>query len=279
MNFLQRFINNPIFLKELEVRSRKPARYRRFNYAGPVLHLALLLLPLIIFILSALPEIGGKRPDSVKMLTELSWFALGMTLVFQLLYFMCCSAIFAAGSFTAEKEQNTYELLLSIPVSVPWLITGKLLGSVAPLLVELAFSVPFYLFYCVAGRLPLNVPLKAFTLFLLMIFCFGAIGIYYSVRSASTSKSIASAKNAILAFLLGPFGLAYAGIFMTLGCQDVALNLLKLEPYYLLITYIFPLGDHSFVGWFDVAVLAVYVLLPLIALYRSSAALARLHRG
>lgn len=282
MNSWQRFLHNPILLKEMEVRSRKPERYRRFNYAGPALHLLILCVPLFFFIVGLLPDLLAGRlhwARNLHALRDSAWLALGTTLVFQLLYFMFNSASFTSGSLTVEKEQNTYDLLMSIPVSVPWLVTGKLAGSLAPLIVEVVASLPVYAIYCLAGGISLTAALKAGLLLLLIIYAFGAFGLYVSARNASTVKAHNGAKNLVLAFLLGPFALAYAGIFVTLGYQDFATSLLKFEPYYLLIAWIFPVNAAEMVGWFDVAVIAFYVILPLFALNKVSSIISRLHRG
>ena len=62
----------------------------------------------------------------------------------QLLLVMLYAPAFGATAITSEKEQNSYELLFTTQLSPASIITGKLLSSVACLLLLVVFSFPIF---------------------------------------------------------------------------------------------------------------------------------------
>jgi ABC-type transport system involved in multi-copper enzyme maturation permease subunit len=125
-------------------------------------------------------------------------------LVFGVAIYLFVSPI-AASAITTEREQGTYELLLSAPIAEWGLFLGKVLSSVAFSLALIFMTFPVALLLFLLGGFEPEEFLAALGLLLLGGLCAGMVGVWASEVSATTPRAIFKAYLSLLPFLLGTF--------------------------------------------------------------------------
>jgi ABC-type transport system involved in multi-copper enzyme maturation permease subunit len=106
-----------------------------------------------------------------------------------------------SGAVTGEREKNSWEALLLTPIETRHLVRGKMwgiAGACVPYL--LAYAVPALILAAIGGIPSLLVVLLMLAVTILGIFYVAASGIWWSVRSKSSWRS-----------LLGTLGMTYVG--------------------------------------------------------------------
>ncbi|GIW83071.1 MAG: hypothetical protein KatS3mg105_4878 [Gemmatales bacterium] len=123
-------------------------------------------------------------------------------MIFSLIVGIRCS-----GAVSGEREKQTWEALLLTPLETKQLIRGKLwgiIGSANPYF--FAYAIPACLFSLVAGWLSFFWVVLGLAVTWLAMYYVGATGIWCSVRSKSSWRS-----------LLGTLGFCYVGGFIVYG--------------------------------------------------------------
>ncbi len=119
-----------------------------------------------------------------------------------------------SGSVTGEREKQTWESLLTAPLSGKELIQGKLWGVTgASYWYLLAYGATAALLSVLGGALALFWTLLWLGVTVLAMYFVGAAGLYCSARSSSSGRS-----------LLATLGMAYGGgavVFLTTGVLSV----------------------------------------------------------
>jgi ABC-type transport system involved in multi-copper enzyme maturation permease subunit len=151
---------------------------------------------LAVFAVTALLS-GRAIPDSTGAADD--YFGLQAALVF--LIATAVVGVRCSGAVTGEREHQTWEALLLTPLPVRELVRNKvrgIIGAARPYLI--AYAVPALVFAFLAGPVAFFwTAIGLLGLWPAMYFV-GAAGIYYSVRSASSWKS-----------LLATMGIGYVG--------------------------------------------------------------------
>jgi ABC-type transport system involved in multi-copper enzyme maturation permease subunit len=113
-------------------------------------------------------------------------------------------AIRCSGAVTGEREKNTWEALLLTPLETRELIRSKLWGIIGASIPYLAaYAVPALLLALVGGGIPLFWTALWLGVTVLALVFVGAAGLWCSVRSKSSWRS-----------LLGTLGISYIGGFL-----------------------------------------------------------------
>ncbi len=97
---------------------------------------------------------------------------------------------FAAGSITGEKERKSYEMLLASPLRPGAIVLGKLLASLAHLLLLIFASLPIVMLCLPLGGVSLYEVLALYLALILSVVTFGMISLAASSYFRRTSASL-----------------------------------------------------------------------------------------
>jgi hypothetical protein len=197
--------DNPIVIKERQVRKRRLMEKWYRGWSAYALFPAVITAPLLIGYLGlALEgrELHRYYDDILRTVYPIVSF-----LLILLTCYRATSLTYA--SFVLEKEKKTYESLIGTLLTPGQLIKGKLFAGLYPLLVEITVFSPL-LFIFMAGSSQdssihfLQVTALIASMYLFAAF-FGLVGVYASLTSPTSMRANQSA-TAILAcfFLLTP---------------------------------------------------------------------------
>lgn len=125
----------------------------------------------------------------------------------------------AAGAFTGEKERKTYEMLLASPLKPGAIILGKLLASLAHVLLLVVASLPIVMLVLPQGGVSLYEVLSAYVGLLAGIVTFGFASLAFSTIFSRTVAAISVTMLAILPVLIGA-----ASLWWSLGAASAELR-------------------------------------------------------
>ena len=153
MNF-----NNPVLLKEVKLRFRSPK-----SFTGILFYLIAVCIFVFGFIFVTM-KINGtsyfKPSESFVLFTLLSYIQLGLVLFI--------TPGLTAGTISTEREKQTLSILLTTSQSSFQIISGKLLSSIAFLLLLIVAALPIYsLVFLFGGISP-----KEFVIVFFYPFCY-----------------------------------------------------------------------------------------------------------
>jgi ABC-type transport system involved in multi-copper enzyme maturation permease subunit len=192
---------NPVLQRELLVNLRMT---RAFILLGCYLGL------LAIVVLLAWPEerqLDLTNPEAARRLVNLVF--LGQYLLASLM-----SPSFAAGAITGEKERKSYEMLLASPLRPGAIVLGKLLASLAHLLLLIVASLPIVMLCLPLGGVSLYEALAAYLALVLSVITFGMISLAASSYFRRTSAALVVSYLLIL-----PLALAGAWAWIAMSGQ------------------------------------------------------------
>lgn len=177
---MKELLLSPVLVKELKL------RFRSFkSFSGLIFY----LLVLVIFVTGSLlmatqfSVSGFFRPsDSFDMFVVLS--------VIQMALVMFITPGLTAGAISTERERQTLNILLTTTQTSTQIIIGKLLSSVAFLILMLIAGLPLYsLVFLFGGVAPWQF-IMMFLLYLVTLITIGSIGIMFSTITKRTIVSI-----------------------------------------------------------------------------------------
>ena len=237
---MERFYN-PVLVKELKL------RFRSFkSFSGLMFYLAVICLFIAGFLLLT-TEFTGKgffRPDTSFMM-----FAVLTILQMALVLFITPSL--TAGAISSEREKQTLNILLTTTQSSTQIIIGKLLSSVAFLVLMLIAGLPLYsLVFLFCGVSPSQL-ISIFLFYLLTVVAIGSIGVMFSTITKRTIVAMISTYGSII--FLG--GITAFFFFLTMAFHQMGNNIsgtsfmsyfwASINPGALMLTLISPeLGDE-----------------------------------
>ncbi len=164
---------NPIVVKELRSRMR-----RRRSYVILTVYLVLVagITSLVYFGIASANEFYPD-PDLRRTLGQ-AIFATVVLLQLTAINFV--SPAFTAGSISSERENQTYDLLRTTPVSAGDIVRGKFLSGLLFMLLLLIASMPVQSMAFLFGGIELPEFLISSLMLLVTAITFSAIGIYFS---------------------------------------------------------------------------------------------------
>lgn len=195
---------NPIFVRVVETAAKRGRHAAiRISYLAALLAVALVL---VLHSLSA----GGTLTDlsrrSAFMFTIISFVQLAMA---------CLMApIFMAGAITQEKDNQTYGVLLTTPLSNAQIVLGSLASRLFFVLMLLASGIPVFLITQLFGGVPGRSILLSFMIAAATAVFTGALAVTIAVIRVGTGRTI-------FAFYLA-FGLYLAAVWMLSRVPAVA---------------------------------------------------------
>jgi ABC-type transport system involved in multi-copper enzyme maturation permease subunit len=165
-------------------------------------HLAVGDTPSKVIQLALAGDLGGLRAVQVAM-DRCDWAFFVQGIIVMLLAALVIG-VRCSGAVTGEREKNTWEALLLTPLETRQLIRSKLwgiLGASWPYLV--AYALPALTCSLAGGVVPVLMTLLALGVTLLALFFVGSAGLWCSVRSKTSWRS-----------LLSTLGISYIGGFI-----------------------------------------------------------------
>lgn len=184
--------SNPVLIKELKL------RFRSFkSISGLLFYLAALFVSVVGFLMLA-TEFTGKgffRPDESFMM-----FAMLSGLQMVLVLFMTPGL--TAGAISTEREKQTLNMLLTTTQSSFQIISGKLLASIAFLVLLMLAGLPLYsLVFLFGGVSPAQI-VSVFMAYLITMLAVGSLGIMFSTLIRRTIVAMITTYG-VMIFLSG----------------------------------------------------------------------------
>lgn len=173
---------NPVLLKELKLRFRNAKSFNAIVFY--LIALTLFLLAYLV-IMTGFSGNGYFRPtESFLLFSILTALQMGLVL------FM--APALSAGAISTEREKQTLNILLTTTQSSTQIIIGKLLSSIAFLLLTLISSLPVYsVIFLFGGISPMQLIL-VFLFYIFTVFCIGSVGLLFSTITNKTVVSMIS---------------------------------------------------------------------------------------
>ncbi|MEA0554232.1 ABC transporter permease [Lysinibacillus irui] len=184
---MERFYN-PVLVKELKL------RFRSFkSFSGLMFYLAVLCIFIAGFLLLT-TEFTGKgffRPDTSFMM-----FAVLTILQMALVLFITPSL--TAGAISSEREKQTLNILLTTTQSSTQIVVGKLLSSVAFLVLMLVAGLPLYSLVFLFGGVSPSQLISIFLFYLVTVVAIGSIGVMFSTITKRTIVAMIATYGSII---------------------------------------------------------------------------------
>ncbi|MFL0507152.1 ABC transporter permease [Ureibacillus sp. 179-F W5.1 NHS] len=209
--------SNPVLLKELKL------RFRAFkSFSGLMFYLAVLCIFVAGFLLIRTQFTGTNffRPDdSFTMFAVLSVLQMGLV--------MFITPGLTAGAISTEREKQTLNILLTTTQSSTQIIIGKLLSSVAFLVLMLLAGLPLYSLVFLFGGVSPSQFVTIFLLYLITLVAIGSIGIMFSTITKKTIVSMIATYGAMI--FLG--GITAFFFFMGVSMEQMSMGMSTATPF------------------------------------------------
>ena len=185
-------LSNPVLMKEIKLRFRSPK-----SFVGILFYLAAMSLFVIgfMYIMTQDGSSGGYLDPAQ------SYMLFTMLTFIQLVLVLFITPGLTAGAISSEREKQTLNMLLTTSQSSFQIIIGKLLSSIAFLVLMLASSLPLYsIVFLYGGVSPKQLLLLMFY-FLLTTVAIGSLGVMFSTLIRKTIVSMIATYGSVLALL------------------------------------------------------------------------------
>lgn len=207
---LRVFWANPVVVRDLRVRMRGSKTY--WNQAFYLIILSLVALA------GYATTVGRESsPDGSYSIVDLQYQLAGFYYyIFVTLATLLCfiAPALTAAAITSERQRLTLDLLVTTPLTFTQLLVGKLLSSVAFLLLLLALSLPGSVLCILLGGATLGQVFQTYLLLALDSLLLATLGIYYSCSMQKSNSALAWTYGATVLFVIVT---AVLGSFATFG--------------------------------------------------------------
>src|SRR5256885_11589919 len=205
-NYLWRLIPaNPILVRVVQAGGkRKRDLLIRCAYLG-------ILLFLVIFLL--LQASGNLASASLSELSKQSAEIFYWMSYVQLGLVALLAPIFTAGAITQEKDSQTYDILLSTPLTNGQIVLGSLLSRLFFVIALLTSGIPIFSITQIFGGVSIASIVKSFGIAAATAFVTGALAMAIAVFKVGTRRTIFSFYLFIMLYLAIPLALEKMGYF------------------------------------------------------------------
>src|SRR5688572_8081505 len=186
---------NPILLRVVEAAGKR--RRDLFVRCG---YLALLILVVIFALISSGASVSGGSlgelaKTSATIFRQMSYLQLGLVALL--------APIFTAGAITQEKDSQTYDILLSTPLSNGQIVLGSLLSRLFFVVALLVSGIPIFSITQIFGGVAISSIVKSFGIAAATAFVTGALAMAIAVFKVGTRRTIFSFYLFIVIYLVG----------------------------------------------------------------------------
>ncbi len=186
---------NPILLRVVETGGRK--RRDLFIRCG---YLALLIVVVILILLSS-----GNRTGALSLsdLTVTSKKTFHMMSYLQLTLVALLAPIFTAGAITQEKDSQTYDILLSTPLSNGQIVLGSLMSRLFFVIALLISGIPIFSVTQIFGGVAIHSIVMSFLIAAATAFVTGSLAMAIATFKVGTRRTIFSFYLFVVIYLVG----------------------------------------------------------------------------
>jgi ABC-type transport system involved in multi-copper enzyme maturation permease subunit len=194
-NYLWRLIPaNPILVRVVQTKSK-----RRFDLFVRCGYLGLLVAIVVFAILSN--SDAGSLNDLAKRSAGLF-----QTLSYAQLALVCFLApIFTAGAITQERDSQTYDILLSTPLTNGQIVLGAMLSRLFFVIALLVSGIPIFSITQIFGGVAIKAIVQSFGIAAATAFITGALAMAIAVFKVGTRRTIFSFYMFIVVYMVGTF--------------------------------------------------------------------------
>lgn len=232
---MKELLVNPVLVKEIKLRFRSVK-----SFTG--LFFYLLIMGIFVFgfinLTSSLSGGGFFRPDeSFLLFTMLSYIQLGLILFI--------TPGLTAGTISSEREKQTLNILLTTAQTSFQIIFGKLLSSIAFLLLLLVSGLPIYSMVFLYGGVSPGQIAVIFLFYFLTLLAIGSLGVMFSTLTRRTIVSMIStygtmiSLTAVTGFFL-VLSLSISAASMAMGVSPLSYLWASINPAVVLLTLLEP---------------------------------------
>ena len=189
---------NPILLRVVEAGGR-----RRRDLFIRCAYLGLLVFVVITSLIGSQSTIGAGASlnDLAKMsdriFRNMSYLQLGLVALL--------APIFTAGAITQEKDSQTYDILLSTPLTNGQIVLGSLLSRLFFVMALLVSGIPIFSITQIFGGVSIAAIVRSFGIAAATAFVTGALAMAIAVFKVGTRRTIFSFYMFIVVYLVGVF--------------------------------------------------------------------------
>src|SRR5438093_316721 len=184
---------NPILLRVVEAGGkRKRDLFVRSGY------LALLILVVIFSIVGQGVGNGSLNElakVSARLFQQMSYLQLGLVALL--------APIFTAGAITQEKDSQTYDILLSTPLTNGQIVLGSLLSRLFFVIALLVSGIPIFSITQIFGGVSIASIVKSFGIAAATTFVMGALAMAIATFKVGTRRTIFSFYLFVVIYLVG----------------------------------------------------------------------------
>ncbi len=186
---------NPILLRVVEIGSkRKRDLIIRWGYLG---------LLILLVVLSLVGGQGTLASAGLSELAQISGRIFQRMSYLQLALVALLAPIFTAGAITQEKDSQTYDILLSTPLTNGQIVLGSLLSRLFFVIALLLSGIPIFAITQIFGGVALRDIALAFGIAAATAFITGALAMAIATFGVGTRRTIFSFYLFIVAYLAG----------------------------------------------------------------------------
>jgi ABC-type transport system involved in multi-copper enzyme maturation permease subunit len=186
---------NPILLRVVETGGKKRRDlFIRCGYLGLLIAIVLISLVGSNFGTGSLAELSKA---SSALFQKLSYFQLALVALL--------APIFTAGAITQEKDSQTYDILLSTPLSNGQIVLGSLLSRVFFVIALLVSGIPIFSITQIFGGVAISSIVLSFLIAAATALVTGALAMAIAVFKVGTRRTIFSFYLFVVIYLVGLF--------------------------------------------------------------------------
>jgi ABC-type transport system involved in multi-copper enzyme maturation permease subunit len=185
---------NPILVRVVETKSK-----RRFDLLVRCGYLGILVAIVVFSIASGASGGAGSLAELAKNSAQLF-----ETLSYSQLALVCFLApIFTAGAITQEKDSQTYDILLSTPLTNGQVVLGSMLSRLFFIVALLVSGIPIFSITQIFGGVAIQAIVRSFGIAAATAFITGAVAMAIAVFKVGTRRTIFSFYLFIVVYLFG----------------------------------------------------------------------------
>ncbi|MEX0774988.1 MAG: ABC transporter permease subunit [Phycisphaeraceae bacterium] len=225
---------NPVFQRIIQGGSR---RWRHFwvrtGYLGA----------LVVLIVFGLLLGGGMAQASITQLAKAGTNLFAIVSYGQVILVCLLAPLFMAGAISQEQSGETYDILLTTPMSNLQIVLGSLLGRLFFVLALLLSGLPLFSVLLIFGGVPMASIFVAFAVAALVTMVVGAVAIALSVSRKGGRKAVYVFVITIAAYLVSCYAIDLLvrnlpGAGLSLGGAKQTTVLTPLHPLLVLESYL-----------------------------------------
>jgi ABC-type transport system involved in multi-copper enzyme maturation permease subunit len=180
---------NPILLRVVAVAGkRRRDMLIRIGYLG-------VLVAWVSIMLLGMDDLSKAAKKSTEIFRDVSYV--------QLFLLALLAPVFTAGAITQEKDSQTYDILLTTPLTNGQIVLGTLLSRVFFMIALLLSGLPVFMVTLLFGGVALDNVLISFGIAAATAFLMGAVAIAIATFRLGTRRTIFFFYLAIIAYLVG----------------------------------------------------------------------------